>query len=83
LKKNGSYQSIYQLILFSVLFYFTSGIVILSHKYDLSGYCKDDSHIPEAHTIAKFEDISCRTRTNEEVIHQNFWRWTMATVLGL
>ncbi|CDW76705.1 UNKNOWN [Stylonychia lemnae] len=83
LKKHGSYDSFFKLLGYSVVFFLTSGVVILGHRYDYSGYCADDHEIPVAHTITKLNDVGCRLLTEQEVIQQNFYTWTIATVVGL
>ena len=38
---DGTYGTIKKAIIFSVLFFFLSGIVVLRQKEDLSNYCKE------------------------------------------
>ena len=39
LSKDGCYKDIKRAIMYSIVFFFISGIVVLRQKYDFSGYC--------------------------------------------
>ena len=46
LQKNNTYECMFWLFVYSTILFFTTGVINLKHKYDLSGYCDEPNYRP-------------------------------------
>eukprot|EP00347_Sterkiella_histriomuscorum_P007731 403347772 len=87
LQKKNSYVSMIWLMLYAVFFFFTSGSVLLYHRYDMSEYCSDEQKQDFQGKVPfkEFEEqeVGCYMLSNEEIFKHNYLGWTLSVFVGM
>lgn len=71
-----------RLFLYCLIFFLTSGQVVMRHPHSMSGYCDIPSNEWPNLDIPYVSQPDCLTYTQKEVFDYNFWYWTVGVLLG-